>query len=321
MKFIDLFCGVGGFRQALEPRGHQCLLSSDWDPDAQSIYQQNYGESPLGDIKKIPATDIPEHDILCAGFPCQPFSISGNQKGFADARGTLLYDILRVADASKPKVLLLENVRNYLSHEHGRTMNLTLKLLRNGGYDVFFQVLNSSNFGVPQKRERLFFVCFRKDLEINQFSFPKPGDVDVVLKDILLPDDDPRLDALWVYREDLVLNELNSVGRANKPIRVGTVGKGGQGERVYSTQGHAITLSAFGGGIGAKTGLYRFGQRIRRLHPEECRKIMGFSDQFIMHPKHNVCFKQFGNSVVVPVVSSIVGQIEKALRTSCLKAA
>ena len=321
LRFVDLFCGIGGFRQALEKRGHRCVLSSDWDPHAQFIYEKNYGEKPLGDINEIETRDIPAHDILCGGFPCQPFSISGRQRGFEDARGTLLYQILRIVEHSQPKVILLENVRNYLTHQKGRTMEATLKLLRDAGYDVFFEVLNSSDFGVPQKRERLFFVCFRKDSGVDKFQFPQPEEVDVALEDILLPEHDSKLSSLWVDRDDLRLRDSLPTERSNKPLRVGTVGKGGQGERVYSPKGHAITLSAFGGGIGAKTGMYLFGHRIRRLHPLECQKIMGFPDDFILDESPNVSYKQFGNSVAVPVVSALTKEIEKALVKASLLAA
>ena len=321
LKFIDLFCGIGGFRLALEMRGHQCLFSSDWDPHAQLVYRQNYGEYPMGDITQCSGKNIPLHDLLCGGFPCQPFSISGNQKGFQDVRGTLLHEILRIAQELRPRVLLLENVRNYLTHNGGQTMGVTLELLNRAGYQVYFKVLNSSDFGVPQTRERLFFVCFRKDMNSKEFSFPEPKNIDVALEDILLPEDDPRLEALIVQRDDLDLKKELPVGRENRPLRIGSVGKGGQGERVYSVKGHAITLSAFGGGIGAKTGMYLVNNKVRRLHPVECQRIMGFPEDFILHEKSNVSYKQFGNSVVVPVVSALMEEIEKSLKLSSLKAA
>lgn len=313
LRFIDLFCGIGGFRLALEKRGHQCVLSSDWDPDAQLVYHKNYGRKPIGDICQLSESDVPCHDLICGGFPCQPFSISGNQKGFSDSRGSLLHEIIRVARYSQPKVLLLENVRNYLSHDGGRTFKITHKLLEDAGYKVFFETLDSSDFGVPQKRQRLFFVCFRKNLGIEKFSFPSPLHKDVSLEDNLLPEDDPRLIELRIKRDDFRFKRNAPIERQRRPLRVGTVGKGGQGERIYSPKGHAITLSAFGGGVGAKTGMYLVGDHVRRLHPEECRRIMGFPEGFILHKNKNVCYKQFGNSVVVPVVSAVVIEIEKAL--------
>jgi DNA (cytosine-5)-methyltransferase 1 len=319
LTFIDLFCGIGGFRQALEKGGHKCVFSSDWDPDAQFVYKQNYGELPQGDISQFLGSDLPRYEVLCGGFPCQPFSISGSQKGFGDTRGTLLHEILRISYETRPQVLFLENVRNYLSHNGGQTMRVTRKLLDEAGYEVFFKVLNASDFGVPQKRERLFFVCFRKDLKITKFTFPKPCPKNVALEDFLLPANDPRLDELVVKRNDLRLRDCMPESRQNKPLRIGTVGKGGQGERVYSTKGHAITLSAFGGGVGAKTGMYLVGNRVRRLHPEECRRIMGFPDDFILHSKRNVSYKQFGNSVPVPVVFAVWTEIELTLKMAKMR--
>ena len=316
MKFVDLFCGIGGFRQALMGDASSCVLSSDCDRHAQHIYHQNYGETPIGDITKVTSADVPKHDILCGGFPCQPFSISGNQYGFKDVRGTLLHEILRIARVAKPAVLFLENVKNYLTHDCGRTMGRTIELIQESGYSVFHDMVDSSGFGVPQKRVRLFFVCFRKDLDINDFSFPKPFNEDVALEDILLPADDPKLSALWIDRNDFRMKAELPVKRESKPLRIGTIGKGGQGERVYSTKGHAVTLSAFGGGIGAKTGMYLVDGKIRRLHPEECRKIMGFAEGFKVHPRQNIAFQQFGNSVAVPVVRAIGDRIKSILNHS-----
>jgi DNA (cytosine-5)-methyltransferase 1 len=313
LSYIDLFCGIGGFRQALDSRGHQCVFSSDWDPHAQWVYQKNYGETPFGDVSKLPDSEVPVHDLLCGGFPCQPFSISGNQLGFEDARGTLLHEILRIVKVRKPAVVLLENVKNYRTHDLGRTHAMTLELLGKAGYSVFDQILNSSNFGVPQKRERLFFVGFRKDLQISQFIFPSPSSVDIALEDILLPEEDPCLEELIISRDDVKWKEKQPATRKNRPLRIGTVGKGGQGERIYSVKGHAVTLSAYGGGIGAKTGMYLVGNRIRRLHPEECKRVMGFPKEFILHEKRNVSYKQFGNSVAVPVISAIAERIENVL--------
>lgn len=321
LKFIDLFCGIGGFRIALKSLGHDCVFSSDLDKDAQHTYKVNFDETPVGDITKVDASVIPEHQILCGGFPCQPFSISGNQAGFQDSRGTLLHEILRIADHHQPEVLFLENVRNYVSHAGGETLAMTLNLLEEAGYDPFFKVLNSSDFGIPQKRERLYFACFRKDLRISEFEFPQPTKSDVAVEDILLLGGDPMLDDLFIEREDLTLAKEFPESRESKPVRVGTVGKGGQGERIYSSLGHAITLSAYGGGIGAKTGIYLINERLRRLHPRECARLMGFPESFKLHKRRNVCYKLFGNSVVIPVVKKIFQEIEKSLSNINLKAA
>ena len=321
MQFIDLFCGIGGFREALENGGHTCVFSSDWDRDAQETYELNYHERPTGDLCEVESTSIPRHDILCGGFPCQPFSISGNRGGFGDARGTLLHEILRIADYHNPSVLFLENVKNFVGHDGGKTLATTSRLLTKLGYQVHHSVLNASRYGVAQKRERIYFVCFRKDLGISNFKFPEPSDDNLAVEDFLLPEEDPRLKDLVVNRSDLRLNEDLPTERENRPLRIGSVGKGGQGERVYSAKGHAITLSAFGGGIGAKTGMYWIGGKIRRLHPEECRRIMGFPEEFQLHSRRNVCYKQFGNSVAVPVVKKIFQSIEHSLSSHSLRAA
>jgi len=321
VKYIDLFCGVGGFRHALKFPGSQCVFSSDVDPDARLIYAQNWGEEPAGDIGQVGVAEIPPHDVLCGGFPCQPFSISGNQGGFEDARGTLLHEILRIARHHQPSVLFLENVKNFLSHGGGETLAKTIELLNRVGYQVHYSLLNASRYGVAQKRERVYFVCFRKELGIEDFQFPVPSDEDVAVEDILLPKGDRRLDDLIIQRSDLRLKEKMPTERENRTLRIGTVGKGGQGERVYSPKGHAITLSAFGGGIGAKTGMYLIDGQIRRLHPEECRRLMGFPDGFTLHDRPNVSYKQFGNSVAVPVVRKIFQSILPILSGRTLQAA
>ncbi|MDG0963987.1 MAG: DNA cytosine methyltransferase [Opitutales bacterium] len=321
VNYIDLFCGVGGFRHALNSPNTRCVFSSDIDPDARLIYGQNWGEIPAGDISQVEVAEIPAHDVLCGGFPCQPFSISGNQGGFEDARGTLLHEILRIARHHQPRVLFLENVKNFLGHADGKTLATTLRLLNQVGYDVHYSLLNASYYGVAQKRERVYFVCFRKDLGITDFQFPKPSDEDVAVEDIVLPGNDPRLDDLIIERTDLRMKENLPADRENRTLRIGTVGKGGQGERVYSPKGHAITLSAFGGGIGAKTGMYLMDGKIRRLHPEECRRLMGFPDGFKLHDRPNVSYKQFGNSVAVPVVRKIFQSTLHALTAATRQAA
>lgn len=320
-KFIDLFCGIGGFRQALEGLGNLCVFSSDWDKDARETYFVNYGECPKGDITKIDSKTIPKHQILCAGFPCQPFSISGKMDGFDDARGTLLHEILRIARAKKPEILFLENVKNYLNHGEGSTMAKTLSLLKEAGYETFYKILNASDYGVPQRRERLYFVCFRKDLEISSFHFPQPQKNSVMLEDILLTKKEFSADEFIIDRDDLRMVKDVDLIRVNGTVRIGTVGKGGQGERIYSPKGHAITLSAFGGGVGAKTGLYLIEGKVRRLHPRECARLMGFPETFKLHSRRNVCYKQFGNSVAIPVVRAVLNEIQKILTDCRLRAA
>ncbi|MDD4874654.1 MAG: DNA cytosine methyltransferase, partial [Dehalococcoidales bacterium] len=180
--FIDLFAGIGGFRIALESLGGKCVFTSEWDKYAAVTYKANFRDEPAGDITKIEAKDIPPHDVLCGGFPCQAFSISGKQNGFSDTRGTLFFDIARIADFHKPKVLFLENVRNLARHDNCKTLSTILRVLRSIGYDPFFEILNASYYGVPQARERIYFVCFRKDLGVKKFEFPKPTHKPICLK-------------------------------------------------------------------------------------------------------------------------------------------
>jgi DNA (cytosine-5)-methyltransferase 1 len=313
IRYIDLFAGIGGFHQAMDSYGAQCVFASEWDQACQETYAENYGIKPHGDITKIDAKNIPEHDIICAGFPCQAFSISGKQKGFEDSRGTLFFDVARIAKHHQPKMLLLENVKNFEKHDNGNTLRIVTSTLEEIGYTFFSQVLNASYFGVPQKRERIFMVAFRKDLDIHDFAFPRGSNDTKPLTDFLDTNQDNN--HLIIHRDDILLKETTTVAPDMfgnyplKPVRIGTVNKGGQGERIYSPHGHAITLSAYGGGIGAKTGLYLIDGKIRRLSPAECRRITGFPDDFKLHQKPNVCYRQFGNSVVVNVLQAILQQV------------
>lgn len=311
-KFIDLFAGIGGFRLALESFGAKCVYSNEWDKFAQETYQMNFGDTPEGDITQVDETSIPDHDILCAGFPCQPFSISGKQYGFEDSRGTLFFDVARIVKEKRPKVVFLENVKNFATHDGGKTIRVVKNTMLELGYSFQFRVLNPINYGIPQKRERVYMVCFRNDIERESFVFPQPFKLNRFVENFLLPDNEVR--DLIVNRTDLVLNDKVNINyNAPSTIRVGTVGKGGQGERIYSPKGIAITLSAYGGGVFAKTGGYLINGQTRRLHPRECARIMGFPDSFKLHPNMNQAYKQLGNSVVVDVLQLITQQISDAL--------
>lgn len=316
--FIDLFAGIGGFRIALESYGGECVFSSEWDKYAAMTYKANFGEEPAGDITKIEAKSIPPHDVLCGGFPCQAFSISGKQNGFSDTRGTLFFDIARIADHHKPKVLFLENVKNLAKHDNGKTLDTILRALRKiggVGYEPFFEILNASQYGAPQARERIYFVCFRKDLNIKNFEFPKPINKKISIKDIAEPEDLTKDFSL--KRNDIKLMKDNKVYQNMfgefplKPLRVGIINKGGQGERIYSEHGHAITLSAYGGGAAGKTGAYLINNRIRQLTPRECLRVLGFPEKYKFPPEVTThqAYKMCGNSVVVPVVKAVCNSI------------
>ncbi|EOD00409.1 DNA cytosine methyltransferase [Caldisalinibacter kiritimatiensis] len=318
MSFIDLFAGIGGFRIALEKFGANCVFSSEKDKYAKITYEANFGDIPAGDITKIKSEDIPPHDILCAGFPCQPFSISGKQKGFEDSRGTLFFEIARIVKYHRPKMLFLENVANLRRHKDGKTIDNMIKILKDLEYNVFTEILNASDFGVPQSRKRLYFVCFRKELGIMNFSFPKPTLEDIALEDILLPDSETE--KYIIDRDDIYMKDITINDRKLKPIRIGTINKGGQGERIYSPKGHAITLSAHGGGPGAKTGAYLVNNKVRKLAPRECALAQGFPPDFKIPVSDSQAWKQFGNSVAVPVLIKILEKVSKYnLKTSSLK--
>lgn len=312
MTFIDLFAGLGGFRLALESLGAKCVYSNEWDISAQKVYAENFGDIPEGDITKVDEKTIPNHDILCAGFPCQAFSISGKQRGFEDSRGTLFFDVARIVKEKKPKIVFMENVKNFASHDNGRTLSVVKATMEELGYTFFYKVLNAVDYGVPQKRERVYMVCFRNDLGITSFEYPKPFKLALHVEDFLLKDDD-MVKNLYINRSDMYMNGVVDDKYSNKSIRLGIVNKGGQGERIYSTKGIAVTLSAYGGGIFAKTGGYLIDGKTRRLHPRECARLMGFPDTYKICPNNNQAYKQFGNSVIIDVLQLIAVEIGKTI--------
>lgn len=309
VSFIDLFCGIGGFRLALESFGANCLFSIDNNKQAVSTYDTNFNSNSYGDITLLDEKDVPQHDILCAGFPCQAFSISGKQKGFEDTRGTLFFDVVRIAEYHKPKILFLENVGNLKNHDKGRTFKVIKNTLRSIGYNVYYEILNASKFGVPQARKRIYIVAIRKDIDNHNFKFPQETNELISIKEVLLPNEE--CEEIMLQKEyKLDLNKVKKFNKVqNQPLRVGTVNKGGQGDRIYSENGHAITLSADGGGNGARTGLYYIDKKIRKLHPRETARLMGFPEDYILNSSTNQAHKQFGNSVIVDMIQYITKEI------------
>ena len=306
-RFIDLFCGIGGFRVALEERGLECVFSCDIDKNVQEAYKRNFGEQPDGDITEISEERIPKHEVLCAGFPCQPFSIAGKMNGMNIQNGRLFYEIIRIAKYHKPLILLLENVKNILNIEGGLVIQTIESKFDEIGYKMEKYMLNASLFGVPQARERVYFVCIRKDV-IKEIKSQPPTIAQnnkIYLEDILEKDADQ---SLFINRNDIVIQN-KIIDRDLKPLRIGYVNKGGQGERIYSPLGHAITISAFGGGVGARTGLYYTNSGIRRLSINECKSLMGFrQDHYVS--KNLKGYQQLGNAVIPKIITAIYDSIK-----------
>lgn len=310
--FTDLFCGIGGFRQALESVGGTCVFSSDKNKNARLTYQANYGDMPAGDITKIPAEEIPPFDVLCGGFPCQSFSIAGCQRGlYGDSRGQMIFEIARIAEYHKPKVLFLENVDNLVRHDSGKTLATIVELLGSLGYNVNYKVLAANEFGCATIRKRVYFICFRNDLHIN-FKFPEPFESDVAVEDFLEHDVDEHyfldMDKITFYKPD-------SLERVKNTYRMGYFGnlrKGGaigQGQRVYSIKGLAPTFVASSRDVAGGTESFYIDGRVRKLTPNEAKRIMGFPESFIFPVAEARAYEQIGNSVAVPVLKAIAKQI------------
>lgn len=314
MKFIDLFAGIGGFRYALESFGCKCVFSSEWDKYCQESYKLNFKDTPYGDITQIDEKDIPKFDILCGGFPCQPFSVSGKQKGFADTRGTLFFDIIRIVSYHKPKVIFLENVKNLKAHNGGATFEVISNALNELNYNIYYKVLNAKNFGLPQNRERITIVCIRKDIDNGLFKFPESINKLVTISDI--KEDDSKTEKYILNRHDIHIDKLklaNAIknGKVNKPLQIGIIGKGGQGNRIYHENGIGITLAASSGGAASKTGAYYINGKVRKLSPREASRLQGFPEKFKMIDNDNQSLKQFGNSVPINLLKAVFKGLEE----------
>jgi len=307
-RFVDLFCGIGGFHLALQSFGARCVFASDIDAEARKVYKSNFEIEPQGDIYKIKADVIPQHDILCGGFPCQAFSISGTQAGFEDEKtGKLFFEIIRIAKHHKPKMILLENVANLEAHDNGKTIKTILDSLKKIGYRPYEKILCASDYDIPQYRRRLYIVAFRKDLGVTKFTYPLKMMLSKNLEKVL--EKNHKKTASCVIQRDYHLRDgyKEIEDNCKKPyIRIGEIGLGRQGERIYSIKGCATTLSSTGGGLGGRTGIYLIDGKIRKLTPRECARLMGFPDTFKIAETTNQAYQQFGNSVVVDVLQRII---------------
>lgn len=312
-KFIDLFAGIGGMRLGFEAVEGHCVFSSEWDKYAQKTYFSNFGEIPKGDITQIKAGDIPNHDVLLAGFPCQPFSLAGVSKksslgrehGFLDkTQGTLFFDVARIIKEKRPKAFLLENVKNLKSHDKGKTFEIIRNTLEELDYNLHVTVLDGKYY-VPQHRERIFIVGFDKRLYKNKecFSFPEKGIETPKVREIL----EEKVDEKYVLSNKL-WNYLQAYAEKHR------LKGNGFGFGLTNVDGIARTLSAR---------YYKDGSEIliptkvqgnpRRLTPRECARLQGYPDDFKIVVSDTQAYKQFGNSVVVPLIKDIAGQLVKAL--------
>ncbi|BDQ00947.1 DNA (cytosine-5-)-methyltransferase [Aquiluna sp. KACHI24] len=300
LRFIDLFAGVGGTRLAFESQSFDCVFSSEWDLHARATYQANFDDLPHGDITEIPAKHIPPFEVLVAGFPCQPFSTIGKQQGFKhETQGTLFYEIARILSETTPRAFLLENVKGLLTNNNGSTWNTIQEVLSELGYFVKHAVLDSSDFGVPQRRRRLYVVGFRDPQDLESFSFPVPtGD---------LADFAPHV-------------EWGALGYSiSKHLQSTYVFKLSDGRPEIVDQGWTgpiKTLVSSYYKIQRLTGTFvRDGETgLRLLSRSECLAAMGFPSDFILPQSRGRIYRQLGNSVAVPVVAAIAGQMSIALR-------
>lgn len=298
--FIDLFAGIGGIRQSFENHGGKCVFSSEIDPFAKFTYYTNFGVVPFGDITKIEAKSIPQHDILCAGFPCQPFSHIGKREGFEHpTQGTMFHEIVRIIEEKKTPVLFLENVPGLINHDDGNTLQVILETLKSMGYKVQHTVLDASHFGVPQKRKRFYLVAFLD--HTIQFEFPKPPMIfkdigDVLETNITGYSISEHLQKTYLFKKDdgrPALIDQNSTGSIKTLVST-----------YHKIQRLTGTFVKDG-----ETG-------IRLLTTNECKAIMGFPENFVIPVSRTQMYRQMGNSVVVPVVKRIAEQISISLKNA-----
>lgn len=328
-RFIDLFCGIGGFHEALKHviPSATCILASDIDENARKTYEANHGLKPVGDIKKIDIAAIPKFDLICGGFPCQAFSIAQwkDKKAFDDPRGTLFFEILKVIDHHKPKCVLLENVANLTKINKGAVFQTIINSLETRGYKVSYSLLSPHQFGIPQNRERVYIVATTSDTAFN-FTNLSNRTSECKLEDILdtnVSEDhyiDPskyvilRNDQIKKQRKSglkfcaYLKGELRKKGAKENTEHLSRVHK--QLMRIYSTDGTHPTLAA-----SETSGRYHIYEestkRVRRLTLNECYKLMAYPPSFKKHENQGVAYKHIGNSVCVKVVESILSEMVK----------
>ncbi len=316
IKFIDLFAGIGGFHLAIDAIGGECVFASEWDKPARTTYIENFKDySPNifkeglfskganlfgGDITKVNEKDIPNFDILCGGFPCQPFSNAGLKKGFKDTRGTLFFDIAKIIKHHEPRVVFLENVKGFKSHDKGNTFKVVNKTLEDLGYKIYTKILNAKDFGVPQNRERIFIIGFLDDVD---FNFPEPINKKIKLGDILdrrVPSKYTISDKLWAGHQ-----------RRKKAHRE----KGnGFGYSMFDRNSeYTSTISARYYKDGSEILIQQKNKNPRKITPREAARLQGYPETFKIPVSDTQAYKQFGNSVAVPVITALAKEIKKSL--------
>jgi len=299
--FIDLFAGIGGIRLPFSELGYKCVFSSEWDKNAQRTYMANFGEMPYGDITKIDAKQIPPHDVLLAGFPCQAFSIMGKGLGFADTRGTMFFEIERILKYHRTEVILLENVKRLVTHDGGNTFKVILERLNGLGYHVKWKVLNALDFGLPQKRERVIIVGFQDEAKCKEFSldFPKQG---YDLANVLEPDN--QVDSKLFASEMIASKRMQSVE-----------GKGVFYPSVWH-ENKSGNISVLPYACALRTGAsynYLLVNGVRRPSSRELLRFQGFPDNFRIAVSYGEIRKQTGNSVAVPMIRSVAQRIDELI--------
>jgi DNA (cytosine-5)-methyltransferase 1 len=307
LKAIDLFAGIGGIRRGFKNIFNdniEFVFSSEIDKNAQKTYYLNYKEVPFGDITAINEADIPPHDIILAGFPCQAFSVAGHRKGFNDTRGTLFFDVVRIAKYHKPKIIFLENVKGFVGHDKGRTFEVVKKTLEGMGYTLYYQVLNTKDFNVPQNRERIYIVAFLDD--VKEFTFPETLEASKTIHNFL----DKKVDDKYYYNNKPLYEKIKDDVKSEDTIY--------QWRRHYVRENKnnvCPTLTANMGTGGHNVPIIKDKKGIRKLTPYECIKFQGF-DKTFKFPKELAIshqYKQAGNSVTVTVIEEIAKRIKDVL--------
>ena len=308
-KMIDLFAGIGGTRLGFtQTKEVRVVFSSEWDKFAQKTYYANYGEMPAGDITKIDPASVPDHDILVGGFPCVAFSQAGKKLGFEDSRGTLFFNIARILKEKRPKAVLLENVKNLLTHDKGNTFRVIKSTLEQLDYAVFYKVLAAKDFGVPQNRERIYLVCFDKHTVKNweAFSYPVPPCTKTSLASVLEDNVDEKYtlsDKLWE-------------GHQRRKVENKKAGKGFGYSVFNASSAYTNTISARYYKDGSEILIEQKGKNPRKITPREAARLQGFPEEFIIPVSDTQAYRQFGKSVAVPVVRAVAEKIIEVLDTN-----